>query len=146
MEERAAARSRRDAKRARRNAHRRMAGRCVRGFRQTEMTSTAASAALGRFLKGKATLMNIPIRNKLTAGLPGVFLLAGLCACFPAAAAEDDVSWIADQRGCKVANTFPRPGETITWSGPCKNGYADGDGVMQWFLDGKEDDRYEGHV
>ena len=90
--------------------------------------------------------MNTPIRNKLAAGLWAALLAAGLSVCELAAAVEDDVSWIADQRGCKVANTFPREGETITWSGPCKDGYADGDGVVQWFLDGKEDDRYEGHV
>jgi hypothetical protein len=61
-------------------------------------------------------------------------------------AAEDDTTWIADKRGCKVANTFPRPGETITWSGECKNGYAHGEGVVQWYLNGKEDDRYEGNL
>ena len=54
-----------------------------------------------------------------------------------AAVAGDEVTWIADSHGCKVANTFPRPGETITWSGKCKEGFADGDGVLQWFLDGK---------
>lgn len=64
---------------------------------------------------------------------------------FPAGAG-DDVTWIADSRGCRVANTFPRPGETITWSGKCKDGFADGDGVLQWFLDGKQDDRFEGHL
>ena len=61
-------------------------------------------------------------------------------------AADDEVTWIADSRGCQVANTFPRPGETITWSGSCKNGYADGDGVLQWFLNDKVDDRFEGHL
>ncbi|HXX11321.1 MAG TPA: hypothetical protein VEK05_07355, partial [Burkholderiales bacterium] len=61
-------------------------------------------------------------------------------------AADDEVTWIADSHGCKVANTFPRPGETITWSGSCNNGYADGDGVLQWFLNGDVDDRFEGHL
>jgi len=55
-----------------------------------------------------------------------------LAAAGPATlAADDEVAWIADSHGCKVANTFPRPGETITWSGSCSNGYADGDGVLQ---------------
>jgi hypothetical protein len=90
--------------------------------------------------------MKNQMRNQLTAGLSVALLLAGLCTCFPAVAVEDDVSWIADKRGCKVANTFPRAGESITWSGPCKDGYADGEGVMQWFLNGKEDDRYEGQI
>jgi hypothetical protein len=90
--------------------------------------------------------MKMQMHNSLSTALSVVCLLAGLCAGFDAAAVEDDVSWIADKRGCKIANTFPRSGETITWSGPCKDGYADGEGVVQWFLDGKEDDRYEGHV
>ena len=75
-----------------------------------------------------------------------VLLLSGLIASTSGFAAEDDVSWIADKRGCKVANTFPRQGETITWSGNCKDGFADGEGVVQWFLNGKEDDRYEGNL
>jgi hypothetical protein len=60
------------------------------------------------------------------------------------AAPEEDTGWIADKRGCKVANPFPRPGESITWSGECKNGFAQGQGVLQWYLNGQEDDRYEG--
>lgn len=64
----------------------------------------------------------------------------------PALAADDDTTWIADKRGCKVANPFPREGETITWSGECKNGFATGQGVLQWFFNGKPDDRYEGNL
>src|SRR5512145_3322835 len=59
-------------------------------------------------------------------------------------AQSEDSEWIADKRGCKVANPFPRAGETITWTGECKNGFAQGQGVLQWYLNGKEDDRYEG--
>jgi len=35
--------------------------------------------------------------------------VAGFCA-------DDDVAWIADKSGCKVANPFPQPGESITWN------------------------------
>jgi hypothetical protein len=59
-------------------------------------------------------------------------------------AADEDVAWIADKNGCKVANPFPQAGESITWSGACKNGLADGDGLLQWYIDGKAADRYEG--
>lgn len=69
--------------------------------------------------------------------------LAGIS--LPAHAA-DDANWIADKRGCKVANPFPREGETITWSGECKDGFATGQGVLQWFFNGKADDRYEGNL
>ena len=75
-------------------------------------------------------------------------LLALLALTFSAAAAADDeeVSWIADSNGCKIANPFPQPGETVAWNGQCVNGLADGEGVMQWFIDGKPMDRYEGNL
>lgn len=63
--------------------------------------------------------------------------VAGLCA-------DGDVIFISDKNGCNVANPFPQPGESITWSGDCKNNVADGEGVLQWFVDGKIADKYEG--
>ncbi len=71
-------------------------------------------------------------------------LLLGLQATGTARAASDEVTWIADKQGCKVANTFPRAGETIAWDGTCKSGFADGEGVLQWFYKGVQDDRYAG--
>jgi len=90
--------------------------------------------------------MNIEMRKRVLTVLAVASLATALLGAFPTAAVEDDVTWIADKRGCKVANTFPRAGETITWSGPCKDGFANGEGVMQWSVNGKEDDRYEGQV
>ena len=58
----------------------------------------------------------------------------------------DEINWIADTKGCKVANPHPQPKESITWTGGCENGYADGKGVLQWFEDGKPAVRYEGHL
>jgi hypothetical protein len=74
-----------------------------------------------------------------------------LILCLPmlfaaASWAEDDVTWIADKNGCKVANPFPQTDETITWTGQCKNGYADGEGVLEWSVKGKLADRYEGSM
>lgn len=40
--------------------------------------------------------------------------------------------------GCKVFNPDPRPNQTISWKGGCKNGLADGDGTLIWYTDGKE--------
>jgi hypothetical protein len=82
------------------------------------------------------------IRSIVTAALALSCAAAGLVAI----AAGGDVEWIADKRGCKVANPFPRAGESITWSGECKNGFAHGEGVLQWFLHGKPDDRYDGNL
>ena len=53
---------------------------------------------------------------------------------------------ISDDRGCKVLNSNPQPNESITWSGNCRDGYADGQGVLQWFKDGKAGSRYEGNM
>ncbi len=53
--------------------------------------------------------------------------------------------WIADPKtGCKVWNPQPSPGETVNWSGPCKNGYAEGKGVLEWLRVGKPYERDEG--
>jgi len=78
--------------------------------------------------------------------IPRILLLLALllCAFGASAAGDENVAWIADSRGCKVANPFPQPGESIKWSGSCKNGLADGNGVLEWFIDGKPADRYEG--
>ena len=78
----------------------------------------------------------------------GIAVLVALLQSASALAApsDDEVTWIEDKSGCKVANTFPRPGESITWTGACKEGYADGSGVLQWFMNGKEDDRFEGNL
>ena len=72
------------------------------------------------------------------------FAMALMLSSLAVSAAGDEVSWIADSNGCKIANPFPQPGETVTWSGGCNKGLADGDGVMQWFIDGKPLDLYEG--
>ena len=49
----------------------------------------------------------------------------------PALARAGD--WIADAKtGCKVWNPRPAPGETVSWTGYCKGGFADGKGVLEW--------------
>lgn len=56
-------------------------------------------------------------------------------------------SWIVDAKtGCEVWDDVPQPNETVTWSGACENSRARGNGVMQWFENGKPGDRYEGEV
>jgi hypothetical protein len=76
--------------------------------------------------------------------LAALMAAAALLGSTAQAAPDEDSAWISDKRGCKVANPFPRPGESITWSGQCKDGFAQGQGVLQWFVNGQEDDRYEG--
>jgi hypothetical protein len=55
--------------------------------------------------------------------------------------------WISDpQTGCRVVNPNPQPNESITWSGGCQNGFAQGLGVLQWFENGQPAERYNGEL
>jgi hypothetical protein len=57
---------------------------------------------------------------------------------------SDEENYISDSKGCKIANPSPKPNETVTWSGECQDGFAEGIGVMQWFEDKQPGARYEG--
>ncbi len=46
--------------------------------------------------------------------------------------------------GCAVHNPNPKFGESISWTGGCRDGFAHGPGTIQWFLDGEPNGRYEG--
>ncbi|HZV20623.1 MAG TPA: hypothetical protein VE986_03670 [Hyphomicrobiales bacterium] len=53
--------------------------------------------------------------------------------------------WIGDTRtGCKIWNPNPSPGETVKWTGPCKDGFAEGRGVLEWLREGRPYERDEG--
>ena len=74
-------------------------------------------------------------------------LLVGLTLLTGAARADDErVNYIPDQNGCKVVNPTPRPEETVTWTGGCKDGLVDGTGVLQFLLSGIPDEKYEGEM
>jgi hypothetical protein len=55
-----------------------------------------------------------------------------------------DGVWIADANGCKVWDSSPKANESVTWSGACSGGYAEGSGLLQWTVDGKPSSRFEG--
>lgn len=44
--------------------------------------------------------------------------------------------------GCQIRDQYPNPDRAIRWTGACKDGFADGFGVLHWTQDG----RPEGHV
>src|SRR5258708_32629581 len=71
--------------------------------------------------------------------------LAILLFVASAHAAEDD-GFIQDQNRCLARNSFPQPNETITWTGGCKNGFADGEGIQQWYVNNAPTFRYEGRM
>jgi len=54
--------------------------------------------------------------------------------------------WSTDaQTGCRVWNDAPQPGEVMTWSGPCVNGLAHGQGTLRWAYGGSVDS-YTGNM
>lgn len=53
--------------------------------------------------------------------------------------------WMADpDTGCQAWNVAPSAGESIKWTGSCKNNKANGKGILQWYANGNIGDRYEG--
>jgi hypothetical protein len=70
-------------------------------------------------------------------------IAALLLLCTPAIAQAGD--WIADAKsGCKAWNPQPSGGETVRWAGACKDGYAEGKGVLEWLRGGAPYERDEG--
>ena len=78
------------------------------------------------------------IRHAITA--------AALVLLGATAAVAEEAGWSADAKGCKVWNSTPKPGETVAWSGPCSNGYADGTGILFWSLNGEPEEFYYGEL
>lgn len=88
--------------------------------------------------RGRQTMRN----NRLRAALAGILALS---MTFPAFGQPSPPGWIADTgTGCRVWNPFPKADETITWSGACKEGLADGQGILQWFEGGRPAEKLEG--
>src|SRR5438552_2455362 len=74
-----------------------------------------------------------------------IAILAVLLTGSATSLAGQQLGWLADPRtGCRVWNPYPEPNETITWSGQCQNGFAQGHGVLQWFQDNRPSGRSEG--
>ncbi len=68
--------------------------------------------------------------------------LSILVATAPAAFGGD---FINDAKtGCKVWNPHPTAGESARWSGACKDGFAEGNGILEWVRGGKSYERDEG--
>ena len=64
-----------------------------------------------------------------------VCVLLGAIASHPGYGAE---TVVADhQTGCRIRDSHPDAGKTIHWTGPCRNGFAHGGGVLEWEMDGE---------
>ena len=80
-------------------------------------------------------------KSKALTGLAALLLTAAL-APLPSALAGE---WIADTKnGCKVWDGIPEAGESISWDGPCENGFASGSGTLLWYKAGKPNGSYIG--
>jgi hypothetical protein len=86
--------------------------------------------------------------NLRAAALLIAITMAALPASVPTFAQAPSLDgWIADAKtGCRIRNPAPQPRESVTWSGACPNGIAEGTGVLQWFDDDRPTDRYEGEM
>jgi hypothetical protein len=65
----------------------------------------------------------IPVRI-----LPLLVLAAAACA---SALAEETHTWIG-AADCRLAPVDPAPAQAPSWSGGCKDGFADGKGTLEW--------------
>ena len=79
---------------------------------------------------------------------PAASILAVSLFLATQAVAQNDATppgWItATNQPCKIWNPHPEPNEAVTWSGECKDGYASGQGVLRWTVNGKLDVEFEG--
>ncbi len=79
----------------------------------------------------------------LSALIFGIFTLSMQSACSNAESTTNDnhskvENYItSSNNNCKIHNPAPNDNESVTWSGNCKDGYADGDGVTTWYVDNK---------
>ena len=82
-------------------------------------------------------------------GINGVMAVAAFLFLTSQGMAATDTpahpDWItATNQPCKIWNPEPQPNESVTWSGECKDGYASGEGVLRWTLNGKPDVEFTG--
>jgi len=81
--------------------------------------------------------------------LGSLALLIG-CARYPTVSNitpdKTEPYWFVDQNGCKIWDKSPKPDQTVTWTGDCSNGYANGQGELQYYTAGKKYAQYIGHI
>ena len=54
-----------------------------------------------------------------------------------AQAASDDFSAYHGSASCRIAPVLPTPRNGVSWSGACKDGFAEGEGVLEWHSSNK---------
>lgn len=72
-----------------------------------------------------------------------LFFLPLLCAPAHAAESTAPAAWLG-KPDCRVAPVLPAPADgALAWSGACKDGYAEGKGILEWRVEGKGKRRLE---
>ncbi|MDR2876167.1 MAG: hypothetical protein LBV44_09635, partial [Methylobacillus sp.] len=74
------------------------------------------------------------LRNLLTA--VAIAALTTACAQVPKLTTELPTGWLKDQNGCAVYHSPGQQNDSVRWSGKCKNGYAEGSGITEWYAYG----------
>jgi hypothetical protein len=74
--------------------------------------------------------------------IPMTFSIVAIALAWVAPAFAADATIGA--KDCLVINPNPLPKETVKWSGPCKDGYAHGEGDLEWFDNGAFSSYYKG--
>jgi len=69
---------------------------------------------------------------------------AAVLALLAAAGAAEAAMIFDPQSGCATSNPFPRQGESVRWSGGCRDGLLDGPGTLVWLENGVEYERDDG--
>src|SRR5204863_7387540 len=68
------------------------------------------------------------------------------CCVYSSAQGMDDANVIRDQNSCLLENPRPVPNERVTWTGGCKDGFADGDGTLTWYVGDEQTWVYVGRL
>ena len=102
--------------------------------------STASSFRCFRTKKSEVMTSTVLVRP-FQCGIAAAALAAGLLVTASSARAGE---WIADKSGCRVWNPNPQLEESVTWSGSCANGRAQGSGTVQWSKGGTPIETDEG--
>lgn len=97
------------------------------------------------FVSKSRTKGGLSVRLSLL-GVLGAVLLFSLAILPRVAFAEEE--WFLTDKGCKVWGDSLQPKDTATaiWSGSAKNGFATGQGILEWVLNGKPFQRFEGNM
>src|SRR5471030_2134510 len=98
------------------------------------MAATAAISFFTTLQNKQCNMVNYPSSSTS----PRLILMKSFCLLSALLftslnAIADDVRPYVGEDNCKVSNPYPREDERTTWTGGCKNGYAEGVGVLQWY-------------